>query len=81
VLTIWQIAYEWICAGRVLHDGSPEFTDQILAAVPRQTDTGWRLSKGKSRHKIDAAIALVMALDRAVTPAPPAAQGPRAFWV
>jgi hypothetical protein len=26
---------------------------------------GWRLSKGKSRRKIDAAIALAMAVDRA----------------
>ena len=53
-----QVAYEWINAGRVIHDGSPAFTDQILSAVPRQTDTGWRLSKGKSKRKIDAAIAL-----------------------
>jgi DNA-binding transcriptional regulator YdaS (Cro superfamily) len=29
------------------------------------TDEGWRLSKGKSKRKIDAAIALVIALDRA----------------
>ena len=46
-----QTAYEWICAGRLIHDGSPAFTDQILSAVPRQTDTGWRLSKGKSRSE------------------------------
>jgi phage terminase large subunit-like protein len=51
--------------GRVIHDGSPGLTDQLLSAVPRQTDNGWRLSKGKSRRKIDAAVALVMALDRA----------------
>src|SRR5262245_2010839 len=46
------------------HDGSPAFTDQVLSAVPRQTDTGWRLSYGKSKREIDAAIALVMGLDR-----------------
>ena len=33
--------------------------------MPRQTDAGLRLSKGKSRRKIDAAIALAMAVDRA----------------
>jgi Terminase large subunit, endonuclease domain len=44
-----QVAYEWICAGRVIHDGSPGLTDQVLSAVPRQTDTGWRLSKAPSR--------------------------------
>lgn len=60
-------AYELIVAGKVLHDGSPTFTDQVLSAAQRMTDNGWRLSKGKSRRKIDASIALVMALDRAST--------------
>lgn len=58
-------AYELIVGGRVLHDGSPVYTDQVLSAAQRMTDDGWRLSKGKSRRKIDAAIALVIALDRA----------------
>lgn len=58
-------AYELIVNGKVLHDGSPTFTDQVLSAAQRMTDAGWRLSKGKSRRKIDACIALVMALDRA----------------
>ena len=58
-------AYELIVSGKVAHDGSPTFTDQVLSAAQRMTDNGWRLSKGKSRRKIDAAIALVMALDRA----------------
>lgn len=58
-------AYELIVAGKVLHDGSPVYTDQVLSAAQRMTDDGWRLSKGKSRRKIDAAIALVIALDRA----------------
>jgi hypothetical protein len=35
--------------------------------VFRQTDIGWRLSKGKSKRKIDAALALVMALNRTTT--------------
>jgi phage terminase large subunit-like protein len=58
-------AYELIVGRKVRHDGSPTFTDQVLSAAQRMTDNGWRLSKGKSRRKIDAAIALVMALDRA----------------
>lgn len=57
--------YELIVSGRVLHDGSPTFTDQVLSAAQRMTENGWRLSKGKSRRKIDACIAMVMALDRA----------------
>lgn len=60
-----QTAYELICSGQVEHDGDPVFADQVTSAVPRQTEAGWRLSKGKSRRKIDASIALVMALARA----------------
>jgi phage terminase large subunit-like protein len=58
-------AYELIVQGKVAHNGSPTFTDQVLSAAQRMTDNGWRLSKGKSKRKIDACIALVMALDRA----------------
>tara|TARA_R110000822_G_scaffold121075_6_gene254821 strand:- start:2970 stop:4454 length:1485 start_codon:yes stop_codon:yes gene_type:complete len=68
-------AYDLIASGKVLHDGSPMFTDQVLSAAQRMTDNGWRLSKGKSRRKIDAAIAMCIALERATrratsTPAP-----------
>lgn len=58
-------AYELIVAGRIAHEGSPTFTDQVLSAAQRMTDNGWRLSKGKSKRKIDACIAMVIALDRA----------------
>jgi phage terminase large subunit-like protein len=68
--------YELIVASKIIHDGSPMFTDQVLSAAQRMTDNGWRLSKGKSRRKIDACIAMVMAVDRASRkqeppPAPP----------
>jgi len=58
-------AYDLIVSGKVIHDGSPMFTDQVLSAAQRMTESGWRLSKGKSRRKIDAAIAMCIALDRA----------------
>lgn len=57
--------YEMITNTKLAHDGSPTFTDQVLSAAQRMTDTGWRLSKGKSKRKIDACIAMVMAVDRA----------------
>lgn len=68
-------AYDLIVNEKIAHDGSPTFTDQVLSAAQRITENGWRLSKNKSKRKIDAAIALAMALDRAtsrvaVTPAP-----------
>lgn len=58
-------AYDLIVQGKVVHDGQPMFTDQVMSAAQRMTENGWRLSKGKSRRKIDAAIAMCMALDRA----------------
>jgi len=69
-------AYEMIINRRVTHDGSPTYTDQVLSAAQRMTDTGWRLSKGKSKRKIDACISLVMALDRATTRAQPTSAAP-----
>lgn len=65
-----QTAYELICTGQVVHDGDPVFADQVESAVPRETDGGWRISKGKSKRKIDASIGLVMALSRAATTSP-----------
>jgi phage terminase large subunit-like protein len=66
-----QIAYQSICNQRVIHDGGPALTDHVLSAAARSTDTGWRLSKGKSKRKIDAAVALVIALGRATQPVEP----------
>lgn len=60
-----QTAYELVCGGLVAHDGSPVYSDQVTSAAPRSTGEGWRLSKGKAKRKIDAAIALVMCVDRA----------------
>lgn len=67
-----QVAYEFICGGLVEHAGVPVYTDHMLAASPRETDSGWRLSKGKSKRKIDAAIATVMVIARAAAVAPQA---------
>lgn len=59
--------YEAINTGRVTHDDDPAFTTQVLAAVPRYNERGFTLAKAKSRGKIDAAIALALAYDRART--------------
>jgi len=52
--------------GRLVHDGEPELRRQILAAVPSETERGVRISKRKSKKRIDAAVALAMAADRAM---------------
>jgi phage terminase large subunit-like protein len=60
-------AYRLIVEGTIAHDGSPTLSDHVLSAAQRITEQGWRLSKGKSRRKIDACIAMVIALDRATS--------------
>ena len=63
-------AYDLIANSRIRHDGNPTFTDQVLSAAQRTTDMGWRLSKGRSKRKIDSCIAMVMMLDRITAPEP-----------
>ena len=58
--------YELIKEGRLVHDGDPTFRKHILSAVIAQTERGWRISKKESRERIDAAVALTLAADRAV---------------
>ncbi len=57
-----QEAYRLICDGLLVHPDDATLTDHVLAAAVRETDNGWRLSKGRSRRKIDGCIAMVMAL-------------------
>ena len=63
-------AYEMIANQKIIHDGDPTFTDQVLSAAQKVTDMGWRLSKGRSKRKIDGAIAMVLMLDRITAPEP-----------
>ena len=57
--------YGVIRSGQLDHDDDDAFTAQILAAVPRFNEHGFTLAKGKSRGRIDAAVALALAIDRA----------------
>jgi phage terminase large subunit-like protein len=54
--------YVAIRRGELAHDGDPVFTAQILNAVARHNERGFTLAKAKSRGRIDAAVALAMAL-------------------
>ncbi len=58
--------YELILNRQLTHDGDEAFATQVLNAVPRFSEHGFVLTKavGKSRGKIDAAIALSLAFDR-----------------
>lgn len=56
-------AFDLILDCQVRHDvGDVEFSRHVTSAARRPSDSGWTLSKGRSRHKIDAAVAMVMAL-------------------
>jgi phage terminase large subunit-like protein len=54
--------YKMITQGELIHDGSPDFSDQIASAVTQSTDRGWTLRKGKNRRRIDSCPALAAAL-------------------
>jgi phage terminase large subunit-like protein len=58
--------YELIKERRLVHDGDDIFRAQVLATVVAQTERGWRISKKKSRERIDAAVAMTIAADRAI---------------
>ncbi|MGW6910260.1 terminase large subunit domain-containing protein [Streptomyces sp. NPDC054940] len=57
-----QDTYRAITGRDLVHGDDPVLTDHVLAAATRDTDRGWRLSKGKSKRHIDACIAMVMAV-------------------
>lgn len=46
--------------GKLVHDGDPKLAGHVKAAVKRQQDRGFTLSKGKSKRHIDAAVAMCM---------------------
>ena len=60
--------YEAIKRGELSHDGDPEFESQVLNAVPRFNERGFTLAKAKSKGKIDACIAMCLALAGASAP-------------
>lgn len=62
--------FEAIKRGELSHDGEPIVTEQVLNAVPRWNDRGFTLTKGKSRGRIDAAVAMCLAVDLALRQPP-----------
>ena len=71
-----ETLFELIREGRLVHDGDLELRSHVLAAVPSRTERGVRISKRRSKKRIDAAVALAMAADRAVHAPPPEERGP-----
>jgi len=67
--------FDLIRTGRLTHAGDKQARKQVLAAVVKETERGWRISKAASKKKIDAGVALAMAAWRL------AGQGEEQPWV
>lgn len=60
-----QRLYDAVAAGRLRHGGDAVLAEHVLGAAMRETPFGWRLVKAEESRRIDAAIALAMAVDAA----------------
>lgn len=60
-----MLLYDLVREGRLVHDGDPEVTEQVLAAGVSEVAQGWRLDKRRGNRSIDSAIALAMACQMA----------------
>lgn len=58
-----RLTFDMIVAGEIVQDGDPDFARQVKAAVKREQETGFTLSKRKSSMHIDAAVAMCMGVD------------------
>lgn len=54
--------YDLVRERRLVHDGDPDLRRHVMAGVAMEVESGWRISKRKSRKKIDALVALAMAV-------------------
>jgi phage terminase large subunit-like protein len=72
--------YERIMRGELAHNGDVGFAHQILNAVARFNDRGFVLAKSKSRDRIDAAVAMCMAVAVSSVAAPPPVAVPLGAW-
>lgn len=63
--------YSAIMEGRIRHDGDAVLARHVNAAVAKPTDRGWRLARPKGKRvAMDGAIALGIAVHRALQPSP-----------
>ena len=72
--------YAAVTGGTVSHDSDPLFTAQVMNAQPRFNERGFTLAKGKSRGRIDAAVAASLAVDRVLRHPPDTRKEPLVVW-
>lgn len=61
-----EALYELIVEDLLRHDGSTEFRQHVEAGAIRETESGFRITKQKSKRRIDALAALLMAVTGAI---------------
>jgi len=59
-----QRLYDAILEGRLVHPNDPRLKAHVAAAIARHSRRGWRIDRAVWSNKIDAPVALAMALDR-----------------
>lgn len=60
------VLYDLILSEGVAHDGDPILAQHVNAAVRRDTESGWYLSKGRALRPMDACRAVVLAVAEGV---------------
>lgn len=71
-----EALFDLVVSGNLRHGGDPVARRHALSAAVKQTERGWRISKQQSGKKIDALVALAMAVHRLKV-----ADDPGAPWV
>jgi phage terminase large subunit-like protein len=59
-----QRLYDAIVEGRIVHGNDPQLNSHVASAIARHGRRGWRIDKANRADKIDAVVALCMAVDR-----------------
>jgi phage terminase large subunit-like protein len=59
-----QRLYEAIIERRLVHSDDPRLNAHVAATVARHGRRGWRIDKANRSDKIDATVAMCMAIDR-----------------
>lgn len=62
MIIAYAMTYRVIVDAVLVHDGAPDYADQIASAAPQSGDGGWTLKKGKNHRRIDSCPALAGAV-------------------
>jgi phage terminase large subunit-like protein len=62
--------YAAIVERRLKHPNDPDLNRHVASAIAKDSPRGWRVDKARRTAQIDAVVALTMAVERAMQPAP-----------